>query len=218
MDPALHRGDAAMGIDLEAIIRAIVGVPGLPALLAFAYNSSFPVIFITVLAFAWSRRSEQAWEMCTTFNLCLIVVTVSSGLIPATGPFHFLAVPADLQQALPPGSGTYHLDYLFALREAEQFVIDPSRLQGVATFPSFHTALALMTASGWRDVRWMRVPMFAWQGLVVISTIPIGGHYAIDLVAGAACWALASLWWKRSLAASYGIAMPPFTLRVWPVT
>jgi membrane-associated phospholipid phosphatase len=94
------------------------------------------------------------------------------------------------------------LEHLFALREARTFVIDPTQLAGVATFPSFHTALALMTAAAWRDVPTIRAAMFAWQALVIVSTIPIGGHYVVDLIAGAACWGVAHILWRKAQAIS----------------
>jgi MYXO-CTERM domain-containing protein len=235
IDPALYRADVALGVDLEAVIRAITEVRGLPALLALAYNSSFPLIFFTALWSAWCGRFERAWEVCAIFNLCLLAATICSAIIPATGPFYFLPIPTDVRSALPLDSGTYHLSHLFALREAGHFVIDPSQLQGVATFPSFHTALALMTAAAWRDTPWIRGPMFVWQALVILSTIPIGGHYAIDLIAGAGCWALAQMVWNRSVTRDpndypptkspqawrepdQGFAVPPFELPLPPVT
>ena len=94
-------------------------------------------------------------------------------------------------------------------------MIDPTQLAGVATFPSFHTALALMTAAAWRDVPRIRVAMFAWQGLVIISTIPIGGHFVVDLIAGAACWGVAHVLWRKAqrvnmTTASAGGAAPAF--------
>ena len=39
--------------------------------------------------------------------------------------------------------------------------------------------------------------MCGWQGLVILSAIPIGGHYGSDLVAGAICWAMVQLVWHR---------------------
>ena len=39
--------------------------------------------------------------------------------------------------------------------------------------------------------------MCAWQGLVILSAIPVGGHYASDLAAGAICWGLVQLLWNR---------------------
>ena len=82
-----------------------------------------------------------------------------------------------------------------------------------------------MTAAAWRNVPAIRAAMFAWQGLVIISTIPIGGLYVIDLIAGAACWGLAHLLWRKAQRVNTddqigprgrtlrlpSIAMPPFT-------
>jgi membrane-associated phospholipid phosphatase len=32
--------------------------------------------------------------------------------------------------------------------------------------------------------------MFVWNALVIVSTVPVGGHYLIDLIAGALTWFL----------------------------
>lgn len=198
IDPLLHRGDQAIGVDLTAMISWMTEFGWLPRLLAVAYDSSFPLLFLTALAFAWTGRARQAWEMCGIFNVCLLAATISSAIIPAVGAFHFLPIGEEVRALLPPGSGVYHLEDLFALREADSFVIDPTQLAGVATFPSFHTALALMTAAAWREVPGVRGAMFAWQGMVIVSTIPIGGHYVVDLIAGAACWAAVHLLWRKT--------------------
>lgn len=207
VDPVLHRADVLLGVDLETMIDASIRVPGLPTLLAAAYESSFVLVFATVLIFAWTGRAERACELCGVFNLCLLAATISSTLIPAIGAFHYLSIPAALQARLPAGSGIYHLGQLFALRQAEGFVIDPTQLQGVVTFPSFHMALALMTAAAWRGVPRVRVAIFAWQGLVILSTIPIGGHYVVDLAGGAICWGLVHRLWHKAL---------PITSAKWP--
>jgi membrane-associated phospholipid phosphatase len=197
VDPTLHALDLLLGIDVEAVTRGSVSIPGLPALLVAAYNSSFPILFLSALIFVWTGRSRSAWELCFVFNICLLVTTISSAIIPATGPFHYLQFSVALQQALPPGAGTFYLADLFALRDADRFIVDPSQLQGVAVFPSFHAMLGVMTAAAWRDFPRIRIAMCAWQGLVILSAIPIGGHYASDLVAGGMCWALVQLLWRR---------------------
>lgn len=215
IDPLLHRSDQIIGVDLIAMIGWITRFDWLPPLLAIAYDSSFPLLFLSALAFVWTGRARQAWELCGIFNVCLLAATISSAIVPAVGAFHFLPIGESLRVLLPPGSGIYHLEHLFTLREADSFVIDPSRLAGVATFPSFHTALALMTAAAWRDVPRVRAAMLAWQALVIASTVPIGGHYVIDLIAGAACWAVAHVLWRRAQTAraaevSAGEAAPAF--------
>ena len=216
IDPLLHRGDQMIGVDLPAIIGWLVQFGWIPQLLALAYDSSFPLLFLTALAFAWTGRARQAWELCGIFNICLLAAAISSAIIPAVGAFHFLSIDENLRAALPPGSGIYHLEHLFTLREAESFMIDPMRLAGVATFPSFHTALALMTAAAWRDVPRIRAAMIVWQALVIVSTVPIGGHYVVDLIAGAACWAVAHILFRkagtaRKVDASAGDPAPAFT-------
>lgn len=199
IDPILSRADLAAGVRVDGMVEAATGWPWLTVLLDVAYQSSFPLVFITVLGFSWFRRADRALELCGAFNLCLLITTICSALFPAVGAFHYLGISPDVRAALPTGAGTYHLDALFALREAEAFMVDPLDMHGVATFPSFHTALALMTAAAWRDVPRVRVAMFAWQAVVIVSTIPIGGHYVVDLVGGACCWAAVHTSWRLAL-------------------
>jgi membrane-associated phospholipid phosphatase len=82
------------------------------------------------------------------------------------------------------------LEVLHAIRNSSRMVINPMELYGLVTFPSFHTAMALMTAAAWRDDRYLRWPMFIWNALVILSTLPIGGHYVVDVIAGALTWFL----------------------------
>jgi membrane-associated phospholipid phosphatase len=196
IDPLLHQGDLMLGVDVRSLIDATISVAGLAPLLAAAYQSSFPLLFGTALYLAWTGKAGRAYELCGIFNVCLLIVAISSAVIPAVGAFHHLSIPSSLLSALPAGSGTYHLEDLFALREAKCFVVDPSHLQGVATFPSFHTALALMTAAAWRDFPRAWIAMCFWQALVLASTIPIGGHYVVDLFFGAGVWFLVFRAWQ----------------------
>lgn len=50
--------------------------------------------------------------------------------------------------------------------------------------------MALMTAAAWRDDPHLRGPMIVWNAGVIVSTIPIGGHYVVDLAGGALTWFL----------------------------
>jgi membrane-associated phospholipid phosphatase len=192
IDPMLARADHMLGFDVKWFVRVVCDIPGAPQLLAAVYYSSFPVLLVSALALAALGRTEDAWVLCIVFSLCLFVTVVASVILPAAGAFHYLQVPADVQGQLPDGSGIYHLKLLFALRDAEHLIVDPTRMAGVATFPSFHTAMALMTAAAWKGFRKIWILMMILQGLVIISTIPIGGHYLIDLAAGALCWAAAA--------------------------
>lgn len=56
---------------------------------------------------------------------------------------------------------------------------------GLVTFPSFHTSLAIITAYAVRGIKFVATPVAILNGIVIISTLPEGGHYLIDLIAGA---------------------------------
>jgi membrane-associated phospholipid phosphatase len=71
--------------------------------------------------------------------------------------------------------------------------VDSRHLQGVVTFPSFHAIMALLTAYALHDIRILSPFAWLWSGLVVLSTIPIGGHYAVDLLAGGVVWGILTM-------------------------
>jgi membrane-associated phospholipid phosphatase len=54
------------------------------------------------------------------------------------------------------------------------------------TFPSYHAVLAIITSFAVRGVRHVSWPVALLNVAVVVSTIPEGGHYLVDVVAGAA--------------------------------
>ncbi len=59
-----------------------------------------------------------------------------------------------------------------------------ARLQGVVTFPSYHTVLAILFAYAHRG-RWS-FPIFLLINCLMIASIPSeGGHYLSDVLAGA---------------------------------
>jgi hypothetical protein len=202
IDSQLQGIDVALGLQTLPIILGVASIPMLPDLLWFPYNFGVPIIILSALFFIWTGRGERAWEMCFVFNFCLLITTTSSIFIPAAGPFHYEQYPESLLARLPPGSGTYAIDLLFALRKAHSYTIDPTGLFGVACFPSFHTMMALVAAAAWRGVPRIGPAMLVWQGVAIFATIPIGGHYLIDLVGGLVCWALVQTLWQWLMSAT----------------
>jgi membrane-associated phospholipid phosphatase len=74
------------------------------------------------------------------------------------------------------------------LRQAGVAILAIHDLEGVITFPSFHTIMALLVVQAWWWNRFLRLPVLGWNLAVIFSTLPMGGHYFVDLIAGALLW------------------------------
>ena len=62
------------------------------------------------------------------------------------------------------------------------------RMGAVISFPSFHTVCALILAQAWHGIRFAGPVAKLLAGVIIFSCIPMGGHYLVDLIAGAAVW------------------------------
>jgi membrane-associated phospholipid phosphatase len=88
------------------------------------------------------------------------------------------------------------------LRDGTVRTLMAAGADGVITFPSLHTALAItVTAALWpiRAVRWFMIPLNA----LMMASIPIeGSHYLVDMLSGGAV-ALAAHGFARWLTARH---------------
>lgn len=209
IDPLLAEADSLLGFSSPAVIAWMTEWPLLPQLLAFAYASSFPLLFGTALLLALRGEEEEAWRLSFVFSGTIVLAACCAVLFPAEGAFPYYELGPDLTAKLPLGSGVYHLPAMDYFRNSSVITLDMLRLQGVVTFPSFHTALAIMTAFAWRHCSWIFYPMVGWNVLVIVSTIPIGGHYGVDLIGGLLLWAALAWSSMRLERGRIGSAAPP---------
>lgn len=195
IDPALVAIDAALGLDVEMIVRSLAKHRALIEALAAVYNASGGAVVALIAIAAMTRPAARAWELTGTVILAMQLVAVLSIAMPAIGAMAYLGME-DLQgQGLPRGAGVYHLE-AFGHFRAGAPVLRLPELSGLVTFPSFHTVLALLASQALWETRW-RWPGIAWTSTVIVSTVPIGGHYAADLVAGFLVWLVAALTARR---------------------
>ena len=189
IDHYLAYADALLGADTRRLVAWTARHPWVGQILMVAYASAVPAVFAAALLLAHAHRSERMWNLCLEFAVLAVLCALSSALLPANGAFvHHGTAPAILS-ALPGNSGIFHMHVVEAYRSGSRAVVDVLELEGVATFPSFHTAMAAMTAYAVRGMRWITPAASIWCALVIASTIPIGGHYIVDLIAGSAAWA-----------------------------
>lgn len=148
----------------------------------------FQIITLVVLLGLTGRLLELE-RFLFAYAVSAVAVVVVSGLAPAIGPYVHLAPDPALMRMMAE-AGVWHLTHCEALRAGTFTVFDFSRTEGLVTFPSFHTALAVLTVRyAWSMPR-LRWPAFALNVCVVVGTLPEGGHYLVDLIGGgAAAWA-----------------------------
>lgn len=202
IDGKLAAFDHAFLLDTRAIVAAVAHKPLFAKLLGFTYNASFPLLIVTAAFLGVTRRARSLWQLAFVFSLTAIGCATLSSFFPAIGAFTHFGYSKEFLEGLPSGVGIYHLPTFEYYRDAAVPVISMQTSNGVVTFPSFHCCLALMTAFAYAGHRWLFPVALVWNALVIVSTIPIGGHYIVDLFAGAALWGVAyalasALWHER---------------------
>jgi membrane-associated phospholipid phosphatase len=145
-------------------------------------------------------RGERLAEFLAL--LCLSSLGLAAGmvLLPAAGAFVYFEPAPELFDHFAAGREMWpFLDAFNGLRNGSLTTIDVSSIQGVVSFPSFHTMLGIITIYGLRDTRALLIPAVMLNAMMMVATLPVGGHYLADTLAGAAI----------SIAAFHG-------LRYWP--
>ncbi len=141
--------------------------------LFLAYFTFLPQIVGSILYFAHSEQTVRNAEMIWIAMPALIVTTIVSAVLPAVGPYvHFF------------GRQTPDIVVLMSLRAggAHTFAID--RMQGIITFPSFHTILAIVFIYVHRPPSRSFLPVAILNGLMILGIPSEGHHYLIDMISG----------------------------------
>jgi membrane-associated phospholipid phosphatase len=93
----------------------------------------------------------------------------------------------------PTGWEVHYLQHFRALRAGQFQAFNFAEAEGLITFPSFHVVWALLIFMAVRQHRILRWLFAVVEAAVIVSAITAGGHYLVDLFAGAlltaaVCW------------------------------
>jgi membrane-associated phospholipid phosphatase len=185
-DALLARIDRDLGFDWLHFLDTTNSSPVLAGLLVRAYQSIGPVAQLAVLWPVLNRRGERLAEFIAILSLSTVVLCVGMWLVPAAGAFAYYRPEPQLFANFSAIGEMWSFSHAFSmLRDESLSVIDLSALQGVVSFPSFHTMLGVMTVYALRDTRWIVIPVALVNGAMIVSTMPVGGHHLADVLAGA---------------------------------
>lgn len=187
VDAALARADGAIGLTSPDLLAWLARRPALGGALGAVYMTAAPLIFIVIPLLAFTRQTWRLWELSFTFATTVLLTTITAVFFPAIGAVISYKVSPEILAQLPPGAGRLYVPTFEAFRSGAFQTIDLDHLEGVVTFPSYHAIMALLVANAWRGLPGASL-VKVWGALVIVSAVPIGGHYVIDLVAGGALW------------------------------
>jgi membrane-associated phospholipid phosphatase len=176
VDPLLKSLDLAMGINAGEIVSWVNARPTLGLVMRLAYFSAIPQ---TALAIAWfGLRNDQVQlnQFLIRFIVCALLTAACFAFAPAIG------LPASYDVPVPPHYAPI-IEHLNAVRDGSMTVVSLGSAEGLIGVPSFHCEWAvLLIAVFWKSpFRW---PVLALNVVMIASTIPVGMHYATDVLAG----------------------------------
>lgn len=187
VDGKLAAADAMLGFDWLALHQFTASHAWLATASKFAYTNTVLFMILAWVVLTWTRQYLRLAQMALAEIIALSAVVVVSALVPGVGAYEHYNISSDALGFIGPGYGTSYLADLHAVRDGTLRVIVFGQMRGICTFPSFHTVMALLGAWALWPMRWyLRWPSAIFSAFVLFTTLPIGGHYFVDVLAGAA--------------------------------
>lgn len=210
LDRAVH-----LGHDPWRLLQPLLGTPMITAVLNMAYNAWFFVMFICLF---WQGFATRGNVLRTQFLLAFALTWFVGGNIMATaassaGPAFYGALGlspnpyADLLAYLHSANESYPV---FALKVQDMlwaaYTGKETAAAGISAMPSMHVATSVLFAlMAWRVNRWAGVGLWVFAAVIMLGSVHLAWHYAIDGYVGAlvavGCWQGAGIIARRNEAA-----------------
>lgn len=186
VDDQLAAVDRVLGVSVPAIVDWSRNHRAWEWSMNRIYFSVFPSTLLALIVLGFDADVRRLREFVWHYILAGLFTTILYFYLPAAGPFSEYGFEARADQQR-------YLEHFHALRTHQFPTVSFSNLEGLITFPSFHTAWALLLAYAFRHYRWLWLPMLVLNLGVVVSTLTTGWHYGADVVGGALTAAAAIL-------------------------
>lgn len=179
-DDLLITIDRALHFDWAAMCNWVAPHAALHRALSFAYFNlaSETCLVVLVIVLFYPRRARR-------FSTALIVSSALTipflWIFPASGPFIALS---DLPSYCISDAVIAPQHYM-AMRTHGFAAVDAASLSGIVAFPSYHATAAILLTYMMRGIPFAFPMAAAFNALMIAATPLIGGHYAVDVIAGA---------------------------------
>lgn len=182
-DQELSAIDTAFGFNWPEFLAWTDQYTALVRALVWSYHTSGTQLLFVYMFLAGNLDQNGVKETVAIQAACSVFIAVGMTFVPAAGAYAYYKPEVHNYNEM---SGMWHYQTFLTLRNSVAPVLDFSHLQGIVTFPSFHTVLALLIPFALRNYRpWFWIAA-GFNVLVIVGTITEGGHHLADVVAGAA--------------------------------
>ena len=149
-----------------------------------AYNTMMRQNILVLLVSIIARRGDRLQAYVIAFAIAVTATAAIASIVPAANAMIYVDnVPRGLS-TLPDGGHSY-FPALEALRNGVLRVVDfGGRIEGLISFPSFHTANAILFVWALWPIRILRVVLVPLNLLLIASTPICGAHYVTDVIGG----------------------------------
>jgi membrane-associated phospholipid phosphatase len=184
MDAAIAAGDRSIGFNWPAVVEAANSSTWLAAILVACYTSILYQGQLVFLFHATIGGRERFFEFAALMVVTLLFTTTISMFFPAAGAYAYYHPAATSYSHYTATGGLDHLTTLHRLRSLAPFEFSVETTIGLISFPSFHTTLGLLVVYAMRRtvLFW---PIVLVNALMILGTIPEGGHHLMDIIGGA---------------------------------
>ena len=179
-DGLLNRLDAALGFDWPGFAHWVDHHAQVQKVFFFAYNTISLQIAFPLIVLAFARRTAELRTYLLAFTIAFVVTIIISATMPAGGPIAFID-PKDFQ--ILHFTGATPVEQLLRLRQPGPFVMTDAP-GGIATFPSFHSTIAILTPLTLRRFPRILTALLVLDAAMLGASLTEGAHYLVDLIAG----------------------------------
>jgi membrane-associated phospholipid phosphatase len=181
-DFELHAVDRWIGFERSAYLEFLARNDWLRAILGFSYDTLLPQGILVLFVLPAVRRVDRLQRYVIAFAIAVTATAAIAIFVPAANAAIYLdRLPTDLS-----GSGLGYFPTLQGLRSGTIRSVSFDAMEGLISFPSFHTANAILIVWTLWPIVPLRFLLLPLNALLIASTPLCGAHYVTDIAGGAA--------------------------------
>jgi hypothetical protein len=167
--------DQALGFDFLSLYQWFQTHQEWNVIFTYIYKMHLLEIGFILIFFSCFREGKYTQRFLTLYMIALLLTIVIGSLLPAGGTLAWYPYPPE----------AYQLKALHHLYELRQGIVNVKEIDGITTFPSFHTTLALIFIYTFRcEKKIIFIPILVLNIFMIFSCIVQGAHFLIDLFGG----------------------------------